>query len=414
MLYSLCVWMAITAYIYCMMPLFTTLAWQLGVAVACIALGILLCLPKFRVLSVHERTESDVLSQHQRSVAIDFIKTMATVLVFVFHFLFPIGYYQMPLEGVGMFVKTFIRWASAVCVPLFIVTTGYLQGNKKPTRQYYFKFAYPVVSYLLNACLLIAYLWLRYGPVNINNFRGIVNLDMYWYINMYFGLYLMIPLLNLAWKPFGKKGHEIILVTLTVLTSLCTVTNGWTTSYWPALYPVLLYYAGIFIRQYRVRCSRWVLWGIYLASALLAAVKCYFTLRGETFQWMLFGGFNNEYNSILVIGGTVSLFLLCCQFKCRFKWVAWLLRCVSVSTLEIYLLTVTNFGSQVPYILVERMPNTHVLIIFCIALPISMAFNTLLGYGLHKLSNRLGGSLISALDKRLGKAESAGNSMPLE
>lgn len=408
MLYSLCVWMGMVAVYYCLMPLLTSLAWQLGTVGSCVAAGLLLSRPRLRVLSVVERTEQEVLQQNHHSVGIDFVKTLAVVLVFTFHFLFPIGYYQMPLEGTGMFVKTCIRWGSAVCVPLFIVTTGYLQGSKKPTRQYYSKFTYPVVSYLLNACLLIVYLWLRYGPVDVSFFRGLVNLDLYWYINMYFGLYLMIPLLNLAWKPFGKRGHEIILVALTILSSLCTVTNGWTTGYWPALYPVLLYYAGVFIRQYRIRCSRWVLGAIYLATALMAAIKCYCTLHGETFQWMLFGGYCNEYNSLLVIGGTISLFLLCCEFKCRIKWIAWVLRCVSVSTLEIYLLTVTNFGSQFSYILMELMPNTHALIIFCIALLISMVFNTLLGYWLHRLSNKIGNRAISMIDMRyLNKKETA-------
>lgn len=400
MLYNLCVLMFMVGVYYCLSPLLTSLAWQLGATGACVVAGIFLCLPKYRVISVHERTDQEILQQNIRSVGIDFVKTIAVVLVFTFHFLFAVGFYQMRLEGAGMFVKTWIRWASAVCVPLFIVTTGYLQGTKKPTRGYYLKFAFPVSSYLLNACLLIIYLRICYGSISLDILRGLVNLDLYWYINMYFGLYLMIPLLNLAWNPFDKKGQEIILVTLTILTSLCTVTNGWTTGYWPALYPVLLYYTGAFIRRYRVQCSRWLLGVIYLAASLLAAIKCYFTLHGGVFQWNLFGAFCNEYNSLLVIGATVSLFLLCYEFKSRTKWLIRLLRYVAVSTLEIYLLTVTNFGSQFSYFFVRYLPNTHVIVVYGIALSMSMFFNTLLGYWLHKLSTRMGNRLILVIERK--------------
>jgi hypothetical protein len=134
---------------------------------------------------------------------------------------------------------------------------------------------------------------------------------------------------------------------------------------------------------------------------LLQAVKSFFTCYGGQFQWNLFGAFGNEYNALPVVAATISLFMFCYQVNFRTNIIKRLMYYVAAASLEIYLLTVTNLGSQIPYVLVDKMRNTPTIIIFALALVLSMIFNTLFGYLLHKLNVFCGNRVIKILQSRV-------------
>jgi surface polysaccharide O-acyltransferase-like enzyme len=254
-LYCLCMAMGMVAVYYCILPLLVSTVLKLYAASGCVVLGAILCIPKLRINIHIEKKEELYSKKNERDARIDFIKVVATVLVFTFHFFYPIHFYELPMAGFAMFLKTWIRWASATCVPLFMMITGYLEVYKLPAKTYYSKSVFLAGSYIINAVILFMYLLMRYHTVDIDLIKELINLNLYWYIGMYLGLYLMAPLLNLAWNPLSKNGKLIVLVALAYLSSFCTVSGGWSTSYWSALYPILFYFAGAFLRQYRVVVS---------------------------------------------------------------------------------------------------------------------------------------------------------------
>lgn len=67
----------------------------------------------------------------KRYIGIDIIKTIAVLFVICVHFFMNTGYYKQALTpGENLFAQTFLRWLFYICVPLFVITTGYLQLKK--------------------------------------------------------------------------------------------------------------------------------------------------------------------------------------------------------------------------------------------------------------------------------------------
>ena len=108
------------------------------------------------------------------------------------------------------------------------------------------------------------------------NIKGILlNLLGYnqysWYVNMYIGLYLLIPFLNLLWNSIeNKNGHVLLVLILLAMTVLPSVFNVYnfgeqgmlvrpylTITYnklvpdwWTGIYPITYYYIGTYIKHY--------------------------------------------------------------------------------------------------------------------------------------------------------------------
>ena len=81
-----------------------------------------------------------------------------------------------------------------------------------------------------------------------------------WYIEMWIGLFLLTPFLNILWKNIGSRHHKLILLlTLYLLTALPDFFNRYgltlVPAYWEALYPVTFFYLGAYIREYQPKTS---------------------------------------------------------------------------------------------------------------------------------------------------------------
>lgn len=83
---------------------------------------------------------------------------MLTV-VFVHTFLYN-GYYDV---GVGNFALTLIRNFCMICVPLFMMLSGYLLKEKTVSKKYYSKLLYILVEYIICSfcCYLFLVVWLK-------------------------------------------------------------------------------------------------------------------------------------------------------------------------------------------------------------------------------------------------------------
>ncbi|MEG2269299.1 MAG: hypothetical protein RSC68_33850, partial [Acinetobacter sp.] len=101
------------------------------------------------------------------------------------------------------------------------------------------------------------------------------------------------------------------------------------------------------------------------------------------------------YNAFPTVAATLCAFLLCYQIHIRSRMLRKWLGYAAVASLEIYLLTVTNFGSEIPALVLRLLPNTPIVFSFLIALCLSMVANTFLGYWLHRLSASLSRRLVN-------------------
>ena len=64
-----------------------------------------------------------------RMVAADVLRCVACYLVISIHFLMNSGFYSTTVYGKKMFLAVLIRCACTICVPLFLILSGYLMNK---------------------------------------------------------------------------------------------------------------------------------------------------------------------------------------------------------------------------------------------------------------------------------------------
>ncbi len=210
-----------------------------------------------------------------------------------------------------MLLMCMVRSLFMVCVPLFLILTGYLMTNKKLSRRYYRGIVKTLEIYLLAslACLLFKKFALGYTVTVTSAFFDILNFkaaNYAWYIEMYIGLFLMIPFLNLIYHGLsGKRQKQALVLTMVVLTMLPKLVNnfnfteaGWwssppvSTQYQPlvpdfftGMYPITYYFIGSYFREYGFALSRKKTAFLFLSLAALFGCYNYWRSGGGTFVW---------------------------------------------------------------------------------------------------------------------------------
>lgn len=205
---------------------------------------------------------------NNRDIGVDITRIVAFVSVPGIHFFLNSGYYDMPVIGKTMYGMTVIRTYFMTCVPLFMILTGYLYANKtiditKESLLKFYKKVSKVVSTYLVATLLLLLMMKLVLNRPIGGIKGLIsNLLSYaqysWYVNMYIGMFLLIPFLNSAWNMArDKSARRVILLVMLCTTTLPTLVNGTHTlpigqivpNYWVGLYPLTYYYIGGYIKK---------------------------------------------------------------------------------------------------------------------------------------------------------------------
>ena len=105
----------------------------------------------------------------KRNIQIDIIKTLAVFLVILVHFYLKNGFYDLDYHGKIMKISLLLRNFGMVCVPLFIMTTGYLLRDKEYSKKY-FKGILKVYLIAVSIIILSAIYdsISKYTPENVN------------------------------------------------------------------------------------------------------------------------------------------------------------------------------------------------------------------------------------------------------
>ena len=214
-----------------------------------------------------------------RSISLDVIRCTALFLVVSVHFFLYIGFYSCLLVGSRLFLFTLIRTLSMTCVPLFLMLSGYLLKNKAPNRQYYSKLIKTVCLYFLaSAC---CYIYQVRSSGNLLSFLlytlGYSASHYAWYMNMYFGLFLLIPYLNVLYNGLpNQRSRQGLILSLMIMTAFTGLVNcfapspdgGWQLSsevgiyqvilpdWWHKIYPLTYYFIGAYLRDHPLKLSR--------------------------------------------------------------------------------------------------------------------------------------------------------------
>ena len=76
------------------------------------------------------------IMKKDRNINLDIIRCVAVLTVICVHFFLHNGYYNIPVLGKKMYIATIMRTAFMVCVPLFLLLTGYLMNKKTLSKKY--------------------------------------------------------------------------------------------------------------------------------------------------------------------------------------------------------------------------------------------------------------------------------------
>lgn len=280
-----------------------------------------------------------------RNAALDLIRTIAITFVVAAHFFLHTPFNQTPFGGIEMFLLGMGQTLFMTNVCLFMMLTGYLNGNKTVSRKYYKGGLRVLVSYLLLSVLTIlfrkyylheGFSWSQWA-LKITDFSAI---PYAWYIEMWIGLFLLTPFLNILWRGIGSKRHrQILIATLFVMCALPDFTNRYgmhlTPGYWTtAAYPLIYFFLGCYVREYQPTFNRKLLGAAILVLCLLNPLFSLVFMPGHTMMHVIGGP-----AGIVVIPLTVLVFLVCYKMEFKSERAKRVLRSISSVSLDMYLVS---------------------------------------------------------------------------
>ncbi len=273
-------------------------------------------------ISFFEEKHMDI---SKRNCALDITRIAALFTVISVHFFLNNGFYNQPMLGLRMCVMTVMRTGFMICVPLFLMLSGYLMNKKTLSAKYYKGIIKTFGIYVLAsiACLVYKVLVLKRELTLDNTLWGILDYstaNYSWYIEMYIGLFLLIPFVNLIWNGLpSKKAKLALVITFICLTSLPTVTNiynfeveGWiktpylSTEYrqilpnwWTKLYPLTYYFLGAFLKEFPLKLKQWQKLAAYFGCVLIFGLFNFYRSWGGYFSWSVYNDWYGLPNVIM-------------------------------------------------------------------------------------------------------------------
>lgn len=274
----------------------------------------------------------------QRNLTLDIIRIAALFCVVSVHFFLNSGFYDIKVSGLKSFFMIIPQSFFLICVPLFILLTGYLQNNKQLSKKYYKGIKKILIVYLIASILysLFSALYLD-DPMNIKIF--LLNLLKYhgspygWYIEMYIGLFLLIPFLNIIFNNLDKKGVKILIITLIFMTILPSIMNiynfdklSWwlkpssskkyavlVPKWWKGIYPLTYYFIGAYISKYKPKISiKKNILSIIIVTILFASFN-YYRSYGAKYVCGLWNDYPSPF--VLILSTLVFILLLNIRIK---------------------------------------------------------------------------------------------------
>lgn len=273
-------------------------------------------------------------AKEKRNYNLDIIRIFALFCVVSVHFFYRNNFYEEIIQGKALFLSVIIRSFFMICVPLFLILSGYLMNKKEPSKKYFFGIKKILIQYLIcsTICFIFNMFYFKTQFSLYNLFFGMFNYSnasYAWYVEMYIGLYLLIPFLNIIYNNIkSRKDKQIllfILIIVTILPSIGTMFNfkmanilstkipseKLLPTYWVNFYPITYYFVGCYLHEYKINISK-LKNIIYIAlSTLIFGIICIIVNYKNYFSWNLY----QNYNSLFVFIISILVFILLLNIK---------------------------------------------------------------------------------------------------
>ena len=359
-----------------------------------------------------------------RSAGIDMTKATAVLFVLCVHFSLNTKYYKTPIADANMFVQSCFRWLFFVGVPLFIICTGFLNYKKTISRSYYLKIFRVLIPYALISILCL----LKNQPdsfqsalFSIFNFTA----DSYsWYVNMYIGLFLVAPFLNIIVSAMDRQKFRLLLGTLLFIIALPAAMNPllqnipklsylYFPNWWQGIYPILYYFLGAYLAKFRLEIPKSI-----CAAAILLLVCLQTGLQMLLNRYQFNNWYLSDYSSLFVVAESLALFLLIYSIDVKNLLVKTAAKYISMLSLEIYLFSkitdtyLYSYFSSRFYGPAHPMPQEMIFKrFFLIIVPLSFLSSLVLSLVFHVLYE-LGGKGLKSLMQKVGRRKAAPTKTP--
>jgi len=263
-----------------------------------------------------------------RYFGLDIIRCCAIFFVMASHFFSLHTEFRTTIfEGCSMFIQATFSSFFSMGVSLFILLTGYLNINKKISKKYYKGMQKVIYSYLLFSVITILFKkyylhqefsWIQW-LLKILNFTAI---PYAWYVEMWIGLFLLIPFLNILYKGIPtKKQKQVLIISLFLLTALPNLLNRYglylAPAFWASCFPLTFYFIGSYIQEYRPQISKWIILISMLAICLINPVFNVLFVKGRTLIHIA-----GDAMGVFGLPLSVLFFLLCYQIKLKSNTIA--------------------------------------------------------------------------------------------
>lgn len=315
--------------------------------------------------------------QKQRFVGIDLVKILACFLVVCIHFFLYTGFYAEPIsENFGQ-PQIYFRWVAFLCVPLFMITTGYLMKNKTMSGKYYTGIIRVLVQYAIISVVCLIYNTKHFereytGWEIFSGFLNYSNAQYGWYVEYYICIFLIIPFLNLAYnglKTQRQRGVLVIMVfALSILSQslffgfdLETQTRV-VPGYFLRCYPIAYYYIGAYIRDYppkRTFSNKLYMICVFVVCLVFLSKTTYSqSLDNLENNYNMLSWHYNDYGAWPVAVCATALFLLVFDITCSKPAVNKVISIISQSTFACYLISYV-FDTSIYLTLCSTVPTVQ-------------------------------------------------------
>lgn len=306
---------------------------------------------------------------------IDIVKIFAVFSVIGVHFFLNSGFYSIALNENKYIPFLVLRYIFYNCVPLFMISTGYLMRNKKFSLGYYKGIIKIIVIYLFISFICIKFSAVHYGSVYtkwtiLKGMLTYTNDGYSWYVNYYLSLFVIIPFLNSAFNGLQTRNQKLALVIILTLITIAArsfyigfVPENQTPVipyYLSEMWPLSYYFAGAYLRDYPPKSCR--VQTKLIAAVLFCAALGFITWStlsqsraniegGQIFTSRHFDGAAG-YGTYPIFVMSVCIFILLFDIKSSNKIVKFILRHIGETTLAVYLISAIfdskNYNGLVP------------------------------------------------------------------
>ncbi len=233
-----------------------------------------------------------------RDYQADLIRLIACLAVISSHFFILTDFHSTPFSGFAMWSQG-VGASFLVGSDLYMMLTGYLCCYRSFSLSGYRGWYRVIMSYVIMSIVIILIQY-HSSPTQATVIEGVKGIFAFktipyaWYIEMWIGLFLLSPLLNILFHACkDKKQKKFMILILFLICCPAEFTNRYglyiLPQYWCDFYPVCLYMTGCYIRQYGGFIPRFYVWllGIGILLILILCPTLNIVLSTQTYKQFL-------------------------------------------------------------------------------------------------------------------------------